>query len=253
MAPTIYWQPMGVGTVRALALDFLTGYREAVETDASTAETLGGTLQRQVWGQRRRVSLTRASISGLETSAASMLRALRALDAHLQAGHSIAFSLAPTKAALHFAPSPPPQGSTVIQRGGNALTFLGAGGSLGIGDEVVIESYALPRTVERGVLTAVSPAFTVSSGLVYRHHAPVIVRHPETFVGLKQAEPAAILIDAGPDLYDLELDLVEDVGEVLALQGTGIQLATATAAGASLGARAHLASVAALSAPDGRT
>jgi hypothetical protein len=70
---------------------------------------------------------------------------------------------------------------------------------------------------------------------------------------LKLREPGAILQRSGPTLLDLELDLVEDVGEVLALQGSGLTLATQAAAGASLGARAHLASVAAVRAPDGRT
>jgi len=253
MPPTLYWQPMGVGPVRALALDVLTDLDEQLETQAGTVETMGGSMQRQVWGQRRAVRIERVSISEVDTSKDSMRRALRSLEAHLLAGHSVAFAFDSSKVALHFAPSPPRQGGTTVQRGGNVLAYLGASGGLAIGDEVVIEAYTVPRTVEVGVLTAISPAFTLSSGLTYAHTGAIAIRHPRVYPALKLREPGPILQRSGPTLLDLELDLVEDVGELLALRGSGPALATQAAAGASLGARAHLAAVAAITAPDGRT
>lgn len=249
---TIYWQPMGVGPVQTIELDFLTGLDPQMEAEASTTVTLGGAVQRTVSAQRWTVRALRASIAELDPGSATMLRKLRALEAHLQAGHSIALAHDGAPAALHFATNPGRQGATSIARGGNAAAYLGGSGAVAIGSPVIVESLALPRTWERGTLSAASPAFVLTDAMLYAHALPVVVRHPEFWPSLKLREAEAILVDAGPHLFDLELDLVEDLQEVLALQGGGIQLGTQTAAGASLGARAHLAAVAAITAPDWR-
>lgn len=248
----IYWQPMGVGPVQTIELDFLTGLDAQMEAEASTTVTLGGAVQRTISAQRWTVRALRASIAELDPGSATMLRKLRALEAHLQAGHSIALAHDGAPAAVHFSSNPGRQGATSIARGGNAAAYLGGSGGLAIGSPVIVESLALPRTWERGTLSAVSPAFVLTDAMLYAHALPVVVRHPEFWPALKLREAEPILVDAGPHLFDLELDLVEDLPEVLALQGGGIQLGTQAAAGASLGARAHLAAVAAITAPDWR-
>jgi hypothetical protein len=181
-----------------------------------------------------------------------MLRKLRALEAHLHAGHSIALAHDGAPAAIHFASNPGRQGATSIARGGNAAAFLGGSSGLAIGSRVIVESLALPRTWEHGTLTAVSPAFVLTDAMLYAHALPVVVRSPDFWPALKLREASPILVPSGPNILDLELELVEDLPEVLALAGGGIQAATQAAGGASLGARAHLAAVAAITAPDWR-
>lgn len=251
-ATTIYWQPMGQGPVQTVEVDFLTGLEVQMEAESATTVTLGGAVQRTISGQRWTVRAERSSISELDTGSATMLRKLRALEAHLQAGYSIALAHDGAPAALHFSANPGRQGATSIARGGNAAAFLGGSGGLAIGSAVIVESLALPRTWERGTLSAVSPAFVLANAMLYAHALPVVVRSPDFWPSLKLREAAPILVPSGPNILDLELELVEDLPEVLALQGGGIQLGTQTAGGASLGARAHLASVAAITAPDWR-
>lgn len=249
---TIYWQPMGTGPVQTVEVDFLTGLEVQMEAEAATTVTLGGAVQRTISGQRWTVRAERSSISELDTGSATMLRKLRALEAHLHAGYSIALAHDGAPAALHFAVNPGRQGATSIARGSNAAAFLGGSGALAIGSAVIVESLALPRTHEHSTLSAAAPAFVLTDAMLYAHALPVVVRHPDFWPALKLREASPILVSAGPNVLDLELDLVEDLPEVLALQGGGIQAATQAAGGASLGARAHLAAVAAITAPDWR-
>lgn len=249
---TIYWQPMGQGPVQTVEVDFLTGLDVQMEAEAATTVTLGGAVQRTISGQRWTVRAERSSISELDSGSATMLRKLRALEAHLQAGYSVALAHDGAPAAVHFSANPGRQGATTVNRGGNAAAFLGGSGGLAIGSTVIVESLALPRTWERGTLSAASPAFVLTDALLYAHALPVVVRSPDFWPSLKLREAGPILVPSGPNVLDLELELVEDLPEVLALQGGGIQLGTQTASGASLGARAHLASVAAITAPDWR-
>lgn len=249
---TIYWQPMGQGPIQTIEVDFLTELTRAMEAESATTVTLGGAVQRTISGQRWTVRAERSSISELDPGSATMLRKLRALEAHLHAGYSIALAHDGAPAAVHFSVNPGRQGATSIARGGNAAAFLGGSSGLAIGSAVIVESLALPRTWETGALSAASPAFVLTDSMLYAHQLPVVVRSPDFWPALKLREASPILIPAGPNVLDLELDLVEDLPEVLALQGGGIQSATQAAGGASLGARAHLAAVAAITAPDWR-
>ena len=249
---TIYWQPMGQGPIQTVEVDFLTGLEVQMEAESATTVTLGGAVQRTISGQRWTVRAERSSISELDTGKATMLRKLRALEAHMHAGHSIALAHDGAPAAVHFASNPGRQGATSIARGGNAAAYLGGSSGLAIGSRVIVESLALPRTWETGTLSAATPAFVVTDAMLYAHALPVVVRSPDFWPALKLREAGPILVPSGPNILDLELDLVEDLPEVLALQGGGIQLGTQAAGGASLGARAHLAAVAAITAPDWR-
>jgi hypothetical protein len=222
----IYWAPMGVGALRYLDVDFVTGATVEKDVRFGESETLAGGVERGVHGQWERVTIERETITPSTTAGALMLRELRTLESHLLAGFSIGVAVDPDLAYFSWLSSTPMQGAlaVVAGAGNHYLSWAPTVTAATVGEEYVLHEVSEVRREERHRVTSIvdpllpiideNIAYQYSSGgsYVFRHRYfwPVLKLHADA------VERGSILIDeGGARSFTLLLDLREDLVELV--------------------------------------
>ena len=231
---SIYWYPMGTGTVETVTLPFITDLTdEDPEVVAATGETTAGGMFRQLYGDWRRVIVLRQHIRPGDATEKPVLQSLRSLQSHLIAGHSVGIAVAPEKAFGAFTVGYP-RGTSTIGIPSNAYAGWSSLSSLAVGDEVVVQSPSpegAREVMQIQAIVAVGATFAVTftRGFRYDHPGPLFVRYRTFYPHLKlpddQLETPILTTASRGKTFDLRLELREDMQELWSFGSSGEQLA----------------------------
>ena len=239
----IYWYPMGSGNVQKITIPrFIT----TLEDDdpvvvAATSDTIAGGMRRQLYGDWRRVVITRQHLRPEIADEAEAIRGLRSLQSHLLAGFSIGVAVDTTAAWGGFTVSGAPRGTSLIGVLANTYSPWSSAGDVAVGDEIVLQSRSPvgAREVHRAanVISGTSGGkiITLQRPTYYDHTGSIFVRRRTFYPHLKmpedQLETPIVTSSSNGQTFDFRLELREDVAEWWALNESGDTLAGATGQG----------------------
>ena len=237
-ATTIYWYPMGSGNVETITLPFVTSLEDDdPEVEAATSETIGGGMYRQLYGDWRRVVITRQNLRPDDATEAETIRGLRSLQSHLIAGYSVGIAVGAGSAFGSYTVAGLSRGAGAIGIPANTYGPWDPSATLSAGDEVVLQSPSPDGAREVHTLSAVTPiGSTFLLGLTrntrYDHPGPILVRRRTFYPHLKlpddQLETPIITSSTRGRTYDLRLELREDMQEAWTTGTAGEALTGAT-------------------------
>lgn len=239
MSVAIYWYPMGTGNLETISMDFATDLQDDdPEVSAATSETIAGGMRRQLYGDWRRVVLTRQHLRPVVASEAEALRGLRSLHSHLIAGYSIGLAVGSTAAWGGFTIAGAPRGTALIGVPGNTYSVWGGAGAIAVDDEIILQSQSPngAREVHRvsavSVLGSGTTLITLSRGTRYDHNGSIFVRKRTFYPHLKmpddQLDTPIITSSSRGQTFDLRLELREDIQEAWDLNSSGLALSAST-------------------------
>jgi hypothetical protein len=221
----IYWQPMGIGPLRKLDIDFVTALEVRKDVQYGESETLGGSLARSIHGQWERITIEREVIPPATTDGALALRELRTLESHLLAGFHIGLAIEPAYAYLTWLPLGVAQGSTAVNTtAGNAYAVWEPSVTAPtVGQEYVLHELSALRKEERHRVTAVGGiSATLDEDVAYGipTTATSLFRHRYFWPALRlhadSVERGSILVDeGGARSFTLLMELREDLVQLL--------------------------------------
>ena len=219
----IYWYPMGAGNLETITLGFVSDLQDDdPEVEAATAETIGGGMYRQLYGDWRRVMVMRQHLRPQVASDAEAIRGLRSLQSHLLAGYSIGLAVGAGTAWGSYTVAGATRGATVVGIPANKYAPWDPSAVLSAGDEVVIQSPSPDGAREVHRLTAVTAigstyALTLSRGLRYDHPGRMLVRRRTFYPHLKLPEDRLstpiVTTSSRGRTFDLLMELREDMQE----------------------------------------
>jgi len=237
-ATTIYWYPMGSGNVETITLPFVTSLEDDdPEVEAATSETIGGGMYRQLYGDWRRVVITRQNLRPDDATEAETIRGLRSLQSHLIAGYSVGIAVGAGSAFGSYTVAGLSRGAGAIGIPANTYGPWDPSATLSVGDEVVLQSPSPDGAREVHTLSAVTPiGSTFLLGLTrdtrYDHPGPILVRRRTFYPHLKlpddQLETPIITSSTRGRTYDMRLELREDMQETWDTGTSGEELTGAT-------------------------
>lgn len=233
-ATTIYWYPMGTGNVETITLPFITSLEDDdPEVEAATSETIGGGMYRQLYGDWRRVVITRQNLRPSKADEAEALRGLRSLQSHLLAGYSVGIAVGAGATFGSYTVAGLARGAGAIGIPANTYGPWDPSAVLSIGDEVVLQSPSPDGAREVHTLSAVTPiGSTFLLGLTrdtrYDHPGPILVRRRTFYPHLKlpddQLEVPIVTSSSNGKTYDMRLELREDMQEAWDTGTSGVAL-----------------------------
>jgi hypothetical protein len=217
-ATKIWWYPDPAGSIEAITLAStprLTEFEEIPDPEWDGASDLAGGESRAFLRGRQRFRLTFERFAD-----ASIERALRTLQVHLESGGGIGFALDASKAWCGFARNTPSRGRTAINTNGNVFEYK-SGAALAAADEIVIQ--APNPNAQREVTTVSSVSgndITLTDTLRYTYTTSPLIRY-RYFIPwgkMPDSEKGRSIVTWDRRLwYTMDLTLVEDLADIFAL------------------------------------
>lgn len=236
----IFWYPMGTGNVQTITIPrFITSLEDDdPEVSAATSETIAGGMRRQLYGDWRRVVITRQHLRPTLTDEAAAIRGLRSLQSHLLAGYSVGVAVGTDAMWAGFTVAGAPRGTSAIGVLANTYLPWSASGDVSVGDEVVLQSRSPVGAREVHRVSAVvsgssgGKIITLARPTYYDHVGSIFVRRRTFYPHLKlpedQLDTPIITSSFRGRTFDFRLELREDVAEMWALNESGEALTGAT-------------------------
>lgn len=187
--PRFYWYPDASGSLEVLDLgEELSDLQEIPLADADDSYGRDGQFYRLFHASRLRVRIV---LERFGPSAVSALeRDLQTLQAHLDRGYSVGFSLDHDKTWAASVTTTPSRGDVTIYTGGNAFSAWNSAGSPAEDDEMVLES-APPESLREyfkcGALATTPPTdIARAGGLLYSYQSSAVVRWRDFYPKLRR-------------------------------------------------------------------
>ncbi len=205
---------------RAVKIDLGANVTELIDepdVESLDAEAINGQISRAIFRSRLRVTirLERFTSTTLE-------RDLLTMQTHLDRGGSIAFALNESKAWAGYTNDKRPARTTALHTKGNTWSF-GQSATLAAGDVVCVWGGSPEGKREYDTVASFSsPTVTLTNGLRYSYgQGPLLVRHRDFHPCLVRPpnDRSPIITTEGRRVYNLELNLVEDVSMLAAAAG----------------------------------
>lgn len=236
----IFWYPMGRGNVETITIpNFITTLEDDdPEVSAATSETIAGAMRRQLYGDWRRIVITRQHLRPSVPNEAAAIRGLRSLQSHLLAGYSIGIAVGTDAMWGGFTVAGVPRGTPAIGVLSNTYLPWSSAGNVSVGDEVVLQSRSPSGAREVHRVSSVIPGssgakiLTLDRPTYYDHARSIFVRRRTFYPHLKmpedQMETPIITSSSLGKTFDFRLELREDVAEMWGLNESGEQLSGST-------------------------
>ena len=221
---TIYWYPMGSGTLHTITFPLITFVSDEVPVVThATSETTAGGMRRQLYGDHREITLVRQHIDKVSGSNADLLQDLRSLQSHLLAGYSVGLAVGEDTAFGSFQSIPIPAGTTTFVVPASAYLSWSSSSTPVAGDELMIQGptpYGAREVVEVDSIMAVGSAWsiTLARPTRYNHSSTYLVRHRTFWPHLKlppdMMETPLLTSQNNGITYDFNVTLREDLVEM---------------------------------------
>jgi len=234
---TIYWYPMGTGTLRTIVLPLVTFVSDEIPVVThATSETTAGGMHRQLYGDHREITLVRQHIDSTGDNA-NLLQDLRSLQSHLLAGYSIGVAVGPDRAFGSYESIGIAPGSLVFTVRTNAYLAWSSSSTPVAGDELIIQGqtpYGAREVVEVSNIFAVGSTWsiTIDRPTRYNHTGTYLVRHrtfwPHLKLGPDDLGIPLLTSQNNGRTYDFAVNLREDLVEAWSVGQSGQALMGST-------------------------
>ncbi len=235
MAPAIYWQPRGATSIQRIDLPWVTDLDPQPVRVAQDVSPISGTPHRTDLGGFTEVMIECQGLDPNDSTHAAVIRRLRSLQSHIQAGGVFGFAHDHAGAAGYFTTAPISHGDTVmtVQAGGSPFSAWSSSGALSSADEVRIVDGNPDLRVHHDTFSSVSnQTVTLNDGsdFSFSSGALIIARdfYPVLFGSSEHNDGRPILTQNNRRLeYRLNLIGLEYPAAYRALYTAAEQVATA--------------------------
>lgn len=217
-SPTIWWYPEADGSLESITLDHVSRLEEELIEDSSTSRSMEGIT----YVRRFSSAYRRTLVVDVIAPNATVLRQLRALERHLNAGGMIGFALDSSTAWAGYATQLPRRGGRLVQC--SPLALYNTAAALVDDSEIVIESASPERKYEHNsVIDFTAPgSVTLTYGLTYNYNErPIIVRQRDFYPAMQRSPDSIgrvlVTTENGRITYRLTVTLDEAADGIRAL------------------------------------